>query len=492
MPTVTTTSATATPATATPPAGTSAGGARVGRLRNGELRGMVAGFLVGNSGEFTAGQIGRALGRSSGAVSNALVTLEGSGHAAQTSARPLRYTATATTHSAAAAPATAPTTAPTAAPTTASAAGSSAGRGSGSRGGRSSGATTSGAPRKTAIPPAVTAGGAGSAGGEVVSGPVVRPNGSLYHPRVVAGLPDVADVTALRRLREAGVAALLYGPPGTGKTSVVEAAFPDLLTVAGDSDTTVADLVGEYTQTPQGRYVFVEGPLVRAMREGRALFIDDATLISPTVLAVMYPAMDGRREVVVKANAGQVVTAAEGFYVVAGHNPGAHGAVLSGALSSRFSAQIRVSTDYDLARQLGIDPRAVRAARNLATRVESGEIGWAPELRELLAFQKISGVLGVEAAAGNLIGVAPEEDRDTVSSVLRSAFGDQIAPLALGPQLTPTPTPAPATSPPSASSPATPAPGSAPAPAIASGPTTPTARPARASSGPASSGPASS
>ena len=42
-------------------------------------------------------------------------------------------------------------------------------------------------------------------------------------------------------------------------------------TVQGDGDTTVADLVGEYTQTPDGRYVFVHGPLVRAMREGRTI-----------------------------------------------------------------------------------------------------------------------------------------------------------------------------------------------------------------------------
>ena len=108
--------------------------------------------------------------------------------------------------------------------------------------------------------------------------------------------------------------------PGTGKTSVIEAAFPDLLTVAGDGDTTVADLVGEYTQTPEGRYVFVHGPLVRAMREGRALLLDDATLIPPSVLAVVYPAMDGRREIVVKANGGEIVTAHPGFYVIAGHN----------------------------------------------------------------------------------------------------------------------------------------------------------------------------
>jgi MoxR-like ATPase len=265
-----------------------------------------------------------------------------------------------------------------------------------------------------------------------VSGPVLRPNGQAYHPRLLADLPDV---TALRRLRDAGVPALLYGPPGTGKTSVVEAAFGDLVTVAGDGDTAVADFVGEYTQTPEGRYLFVHGPLIVAMREGRPLFIDDATLIPPTVLAVVYPAMDGRRQITVKANGGEIVTAAPGFYVVAGHNPGVHGAVLTDALSSRFSAQIQVSTDYDLARQLKIDGRAVRVARNLATRQAKGEINWVPQLRELIAFDRIAAVLGPLAAAGNLIGVAPAEDRDVVTAVVTATFGTGVAPLALGRQI---------------------------------------------------------
>jgi hypothetical protein len=50
-------------------------------------------------------------------------------------------------------------------------------------------------------------------------------------------------------------------------------------------------------------------------------------------------------------------------------------------------------------------------------------------------------VLGVEAATANLVGIAPEEDRDTVATVVRTVFGAAVTPLALGPQITP-PTPA--------------------------------------------------
>ena len=243
------------------------------------------------------------------------------------------------------------------------------------------------------------------------------------------------DVAALQALRAAGIPALLYGPPGTGKTSLVEAAFPDVITVAGDGDTTVADFVGEYTQRPDGSYEFVHGPLIRAMTGGAVLLIDDATLISPQVLAVAYPAMDGRREVVVKAHKGEVITAADGFYVVGGHNPGVHGAVLTEALSSRFAVQIHVGTDYDLARSLKIEPRAVTVARNLAARQARGEIGWAPQLRELIAFSKVAAVLGTDAAVANLVGIAPEEDRDAVADAAAKTFGRPAAPLALGRQI---------------------------------------------------------
>jgi nitric oxide reductase NorQ protein len=386
------------------------------RLGNGELRRMVARVLADHPAtEYSPGDISKLTGRSSGAIANALKTLTAAGQAEQTNAKPLRYRATADTAAAAAgAPAPKPATTPPAAPAPTPA-----------KAGRKP--ATKRAPASTPAPPAK------------VSGPVPRPNGQQYHPRTVAGRPDVE---VLRQLRGKGVPVLLYGPPGTGKTSLIEAAYPDLLIVQGDADTTVADFVGEYTQKPDGTFVFVPGPLPRAMAEGRVLFIDDATLISPSVLAVVYPAMDGRGEIVIKANGGQVVTAAPGFFTVAGHNPGVHGAVLTDALRSRFAIQIEVSSDYTLADQLGIDPAAVKVARDLAEARNKGLVGWAPQLRELLAFQQICDAIGRDAAAANLIGIAPEDDREIVAKQVKSAFGRAFAPLALGARAFPTATPA--------------------------------------------------
>ncbi|WP_344396467.1 AAA family ATPase, partial [Streptomyces vastus] len=339
----------------------------------------MAQVLAAHAGaQFTVTELARKLGHSGGAVGNACETLVCRGEAELVGSKPRMYRATSTTA----------TAAQRAVP----------------------GQPAQGGPPRVPRPAAPQAPAAGPSGGR--PGPITRPNGQQYHPRALAQLPDVE---ALRRLREAGVAVLLYGPPGTGKTSLIEAAFPDLITVAGDGDTTVGDLIGEYTQDANGGYEFVYGPLVTAMTEGRALLLDDATLISPKVLAALYPAMDGRRQIQVKAHKGETITAADGFYVIAGHNPGVHGAVLTEALASRFSVQIQVGSDYDLASALKINRTAVRIARNLATLQQAGDIGWAPQLRELIAFQKIADVLGTEAAFANLVGIAPLEDRDTVA-----------------------------------------------------------------------------
>ena len=382
-----------------------------GRLGNGQLRRQVAEYLAGHPGPCKTGEIAKALDRSAGAVGNALTTLAGNGEADLVPGKPVSYQANSSTAAAAAAitpkaplpPKPAPAPAPAPPPPR--------------------------QPQPPRLPPSRP----------LPPSRLLRPARSPARtgrstsrgrwPTCRTSMPCAGSATP-------EMPALLYGPPGTGKTSLIEAAFPDLITVAGDGDTTAADLVGEYTQNPDGTFTFIYGPLIRAMQEGRVLFIDDATLISPAVLAVAYPAMDGRREITVKAHKGETVKAADGFYVVAGHNPGVHGAILTEALSSRFSVQVRVTTDFDLAHALKIDPRAIRAAKDLAARQAAGEIGWAPQLRELLAYARVAGILGEAAAIANLVGIAPEEDRDVVADAVAKAFARKaVAPLALGRQI---------------------------------------------------------
>ncbi|MGI5214838.1 AAA family ATPase [Plantactinospora sp. CA-290183] len=279
------------------------------------------------------------------------------------------------------------------------------------------------------LPPTPRAGGAGGRRSRRHS--VARPNGDLYFPRNLAG---AADVDVLRRLRDKRIPVLLYGPPGTGKTAMVEAAFDDLLTVAGTGDTVVEDFLGNFIPLAGGGYEWVYGPLVTAMREGRVLLVDDATLIPPKVLAVLYPAMDGRRVITIPGYRNERVEAVDGFYVVAGHNPGVHGAVLTEALASRFEVHIEVTTDWDLARFLGVPAAAVDAAIALNQHRSSGKVSWAPQLREGLGFTRVRKTLGLPAAVANLAGRAPEDDRAEVIAVLSQHFNTTVTALSLGKQ----------------------------------------------------------
>jgi hypothetical protein len=257
-----------------------------------------------------------------------------------------------------------------------------------------------------------------------------RPNGESYYTRPWG---EHTDVQVLRKAREMSSYILLYGAPGCGKTAVVEAAFCDqpggLYTVLGSGDTEVADLVGGYVQTPSGGFLWEDGPLVKAAESGGVLLIDEIGLIDPKVLSIVYGLMDGRREYTVTANPERgTVKAAEGFYVIAATNPNAPGVRLSEALLSRFAIHAEMTTDWQLARKLGAPTAMVTAAQNLAKKQQSGEVSWAPQMRELLAFRDLSKAFGSKFAIANLLAAAPELDRPIVADVFTRVFGEECRP----------------------------------------------------------------
>ena len=74
-----------------------------GRLGNGQLRRQVAEYLADHPGPCKTGEIAKALGRSAGAVGNALTTLADRGEADLVPGKPIRYQANSATAAAAAA-----------------------------------------------------------------------------------------------------------------------------------------------------------------------------------------------------------------------------------------------------------------------------------------------------------------------------------------------------------------------------------------------------
>lgn len=275
---------------------------------------------------------------------------------------------------------------------------------------------------------------AGAAGGTVEEPSIekaaefyLRPNGDKYYSR---GWGEHKDVPVIRKARETNNFALLYGPPGTGKTALVEAAFGDeLFTVIGSGDTEVADLVGGFVQSGAGTFYWEDGPLIKAAEAGKPLLIDEIGLIDSKVLSIVYGLMDGRREYTVTANPEKgTVKAKDGFYVIAATNPNAPGVRMSEALLSRFGIHVEITTDWNLARKLGVSTDIVTAAQNLSKKQQEGSVSWAPQFRELLAFRDLSAIFGDKFAIANLLAAAPDLDRSTVADVFTRVFGSQCLP----------------------------------------------------------------
>jgi hypothetical protein len=116
------------------------------------------------------------------------------------------------------------------------------------------------------------------------------------------------------------------------------------------------------------------------------------------------------------------------FYVVAATNPNAPGVRLSEALLSRFTLQVEMTTDWTLAKKLGVPAYLISVATNLSKKVESGEMIWSPQMRELLAFRDIEATFGQQFAIQNLIASAPEMERVKVADVVSRAVGAECKP----------------------------------------------------------------
>jgi MoxR-like ATPase len=221
---------------------------------------------------------------------------------------------------------------------------------------------------------------------------------------------------------------LLLGEPGTGKTRGLLAAFPDAIVVNVTGDTEVSDLIGSYVPSGPDTFVWVDGPIVRGMEEGRMVILDEIGLADSKVLALVYPLMDKKgdaRKLMITANPARgTIVANDGFGISGTTNPNAKGVHLAEPLLSRCGIIMEYTTDYKVARELGCNERMVQAAEHLSKQRENGEIGWAPEMRELLDAKRIEEKFGLIMALRTLIMHCPEMEREVVETQLRERFGD--------------------------------------------------------------------
>lgn len=162
----------------------------------------------------------------------------------------------------------------------------------------------------------------------------------IISPSVERNLLNLVRATS--NTKEGGFPVLIQGPTSAGKTSMIEYlanySGNHFVRINNHEHTDLQQYLGTYISGADGKLQFQEGLLVRAMRRGYWIVLDELNLAPTDVLEALNRLLDDNRELLIPETQ-EIVKPHENFRLFATQNPpGLYGGrkVLSRAFRNRF------------------------------------------------------------------------------------------------------------------------------------------------------------
>jgi len=241
-----------------------------------------------------------------------------------------------------------------------------------------------------------------------------------YVSRVING---IRDYDLLAYARETSRNVMLYGPTGPGKTSLILAYCArnklPLVTLACNGALDPSTVFGNPVMDENGRVTFQESDVVKVVREGGVLYLDEINFMPPKIAAAFHGLLDKRRQLTLVDKGGELVVADPGLQIVAAYNPEYVGTrPLNPAFANRFPLKIRFDYDPKVEKKLVAAKTLVTLAQKLREAHKQGVIETPVSTNMLVEFEDFAMDLGYKFAVENFLAAFNDVERPAVASVI--------------------------------------------------------------------------
>lgn len=194
----------------------------------------------------------------------------------------------------------------------------------------------------------------------------------------------------------------IYGPPGIGKTYAAQAMGNQrgigTYSLTLTEETPAAELRGHYIPNEAGAFQWHDGPVIRAMKTGGTLILNEITHASPDAWSFLFPILENAATAKLTLPTGETVEASPDMFVVATDNQAPED--IPDALRDRFTVSLEITEPHPDA--IAMLPENIReTALNSIVNSEGSE---RVSLRAWFEYVLLKEPLGPELASEAVFG----------------------------------------------------------------------------------------